>query len=85
MKILQSKYESILKAKELLKTKLRQKQKYIRCYNLKKKFSLNKLRDRLYELMLKIERIKLRMEIIEELTNPFVREWSFVGSQYSES
>ena len=85
MKILQSKYESILKAKELLKTKLRQKQKYIRWYNLKKKFSLNKLRDRLYELMLKIERIKLRMEIIEELTNPFVREWNFVGSQYSES
>ena len=80
MKILQSKYESILKAKELLKTKLRQKQKYIRWYNLKKKFSLNKLRDRLYELMLKFERIKLRMEIIEELTNPFVREWSFVGS-----
>ena len=81
---MQEKYELIKEGTELLLTKLRKKQRNVQWYNLRRIYKVNSLRLRLHETMLRKEEMKIRMKLIEEMSNPLTREWTFVGSQYSE-
>ena len=81
---MQEKYELIKEGTELLLTKLRKKQRNVQWYNLRRIYKVNSLRLRLHETMTRKEEMKIRMKLIEEMSNPLTREWTFVGSQYSE-